>query len=112
MIGIIGAMSEEVANLKAAMSEVNVYNAAGMDFYQGTLNSREVVVVRSGIGKVTAAVCSQILADRFHVKVIINTGIAGSLRNEINIGDIVLSEDTLQHDMDCLLYTSPSPRDP
>ncbi len=100
MIGIIGAMSEEVANLKAAMSEVNVYNAAGMDFYQGTLNSREVVVVRSGIGKVNAAVCSQILADRFHVKVIINTGIAGSLRNEINIGDIVLSEDTLQHDMD------------
>ena len=100
MIGIIGAMSEEVANLKAAMSDVNVYNAAGMDFYQGTLNSREVVVVRSGIGKVNAAVCSQILADRFHVKVIINTGIAGSLRNEINIGDIVLSEDTLQHDMD------------
>ena len=100
MIGIIGAMSEEVANLKAAMSEVNVYNAAGMDFYQGTLNSREVVVVRSGIGKVNAAVCSQILADRFHVKVIINTGIAGSLRNEINIGDIVISTEALQHDMD------------
>lgn len=100
MLGIIGAMSQEVANLKEEMSDVTVTTAAGMDFYQGTIGGKEVVIVRSGIGKVNAAICSQILADRYHVSGIINTGIAGSLRNEINIGDIVLSEDTLQHDMD------------
>lgn len=100
MLGIIGAMSQEVANLKAAMSDVTVSRIAAMDFYQGIINGRDVVVVRSGIGKVNAAVCSQILADRYHVTGIINTGIAGSLRSEINIGDIVLSKDTLQHDMD------------
>lgn len=100
MLGIIGAMSEEVANLKDCMENVSISTAAGMDFYQGTLGGKDVVIVRSGIGKVNAAVCSQILADRYHVTGIINTGIAGSLRNEINIGDIVLSKDTLQHDMD------------
>lgn len=100
MLGIIGAMSEEVANLKAKMQDVTISETAGMEFYQGMLYGKDVVVVRSGIGKVNAAVCSQILVDKYHVTGIINTGIAGSLRSEINIGDIVLSKDTLQHDMD------------
>lgn len=107
MLGIIGAMSQEVANLKEAMSGVTVQRAAGMDFYQGKLKGKEVVVVRSGIGKVNAAVCSQILVDRYQVTAIINTGIAGSLRSEINIGDIVLSKDTLQHDMDAVGFGYP-----
>ena len=71
-----------------------------MEFYCGKVNNKEVVVVRSGIGKVNAAVCSQILVDKFGVDAIVNTGIAGSLRAEINIGDIVLSSDSVQHDMD------------
>lgn len=100
MLGIIGAMAEEVANLKAQMENVKIHTAAKMDFYEGRLKGNDVVVVRSGIGKVNAAVCSQILVDRYYVTGIINTGIAGSLRNQINIGDIVLSKDTLQHDMD------------
>ena len=100
MIGIIGAMDEEVAKLKEKMDNITVETRAAMDFYCGTLNGKEAVVVRSGIGKVNAAVCSQILADTYQVKAIINTGIAGSLRNEINIGDVVLSTDTVQHDMD------------
>ena len=107
MLGIIGAMSQEVENLKEAMSEVTVENRAGMEFCQGRLKGRDVVVVRSGIGKVNAAICSQILVDRYHVTAIINTGIAGSLRNEINIGDIVLSKDTLQHDMDATGFGYP-----
>ncbi len=107
MLGIIGAMSEEVANLKDCMENVSISAAAGMDFYQGTLGGKDVVIVRSGIGKVNAAVCSQILADRYHVTGIINTGIAGSLRNEINIGDIVLSKDALQHDMDATGFGYP-----
>jgi adenosylhomocysteine nucleosidase len=107
MLGIIGAMTEEVANLKEQMENVEIQTAAKMDFYKGKLKGKDVVVVRSGIGKVNAAVCSQILADRYHVDGIINTGIAGSLRNEINIGDIVLSEDTLQHDMDATGFGHP-----
>lgn len=107
MIGIIGAMSQEVAKLKDVMSGVEVENAAGMEFFKGTISGREIVVVRSGIGKVNAAICSQVLADRYQVRAIINTGIAGSLRNEINIGDIVLSEDTLQHDMDATGFGYP-----
>ena len=56
--------------------------------------------MRSGIGKVNAGICAQILADVFSVDAIINTGIAGSLNKNINIGDIVLSTDVVQHDMD------------
>lgn len=100
MLGIIGAMEVEVKELREMMEDPQVQTVAGMTFYQGTIKGKEVVVVRSGIGKVNAGLCSQILADRYHVDGIINTGIAGSLRNEINIGDIVLSTVAVQHDMD------------
>jgi adenosylhomocysteine nucleosidase len=99
-IGVIGAMDEEVSQIKAKMTEVQVIKKAGMEFNSGLLLAREVIVVRSGIGKVNAAVCTQILIDDFHVNIVINTGIAGSLKSEINIGDMVLSTDALQHDLD------------
>ena len=99
-IGIIGAMEEEVAALKEKMEQVQVIRKASMEFSQGSLEGKQVVVVRSGIGKVNAAVCTQILIDDFKVDRVINTGIAGSLRKEINIGDIVLSTDVLHHDVD------------
>ncbi len=107
MLGIIGAMDEEVAKLKEHMTDVEVTTKASMDFYKGNLNSKEVVVVRSGIGKVNAAICTQILVDDFKVSAVINTGIAGSLRNEINIGDIVLSTDALEHDMEATAFGYP-----
>ena len=97
-IGIIGAMEVEVAILKEKMEDVRIIKKASMDFYEGILAGKKVVVVRSGIGKVNAGICAQILADVFSVDAIINTGIAGSLN--INIGDIVLSTDVVQHDMD------------
>ena len=100
IIGIIGAMEEEVAILKGKMSEVTVLEKAGMEFFKGILGGQQVVIVRSGIGKVNAGICTQILADVFQVNAVINTGIAGSLKAEINIGDIVLSTDTMQHDVD------------
>ena len=100
IIGIIGAMEEEVAILKQKMSEVTVLEKAGMEFFKGILGGQQVVIVRSGIGKVNAGICTQILADVFQVNAVINTGIAGSLKAEINIGDIVLSTDTMQHDVD------------
>ena len=99
-IGIIGAMEVEVAILKEKMEDVQIIKKASMDFYEGILAGKKVVVVRSGIGKVNAGICAQILADVFSVDAIINTGIAGSLNKNINIGDIVLSTDVVQHDMD------------
>ena len=108
MLGIIGAMDEEVLEIKNALTDVSVETVTGMDFYRGKVNGKEVVVVRSGIGKVNAAVCSQVLVDRFGVEAIVNTGIAGSLRAEINIGDIVLSTDSVQHDMDATGFGYPA----
>ena len=99
-LGIIGAMEIEVASLKEHLTYSTVTSAAGMDFNEGILGSTPVVVVRSGIGKVNAAICTQLLIDRFGVTHIINTGAAGSLNNEINIGDFVISTDVMYHDVD------------
>lgn len=100
MLGIIGAMDQEVELIKADMADVSVMVRAGMEFCQGKLGGKPVVVVKSGIGKVNAGMCAQILADVYAVDGIINTGVAGSLCADINIGDIVLSTDAVQHDMD------------
>lgn len=108
MLGIIGAMSQEVEALKHVMEDAEIRTRAGMDFYRGAIRGRKVTVVRSGIGKVNAAVCCQILADCYGADAVINTGIAGSLRPEIRIGDIVLSEDALQHDMDATGFGYPA----
>ena len=104
VIGIIGAMDEEVIKLKDCLTDVTIKNIASMEFFEGKLSDKDVVVVRSGIGEVNAAICAQILADIYHVDAIINTGIAGSLNADINIGDIVLSEDALQHDVDAVAF--------
>ena len=95
MIGIIGAMEEEVSQLIEAMEEKEKVTCAGMDFYCGKLKDKEVVIVQSGIGKVNMALCTQILADRFDVKAVINTGVAGGLYKDIEIGDIVISKDAV-----------------
>lgn len=100
MIGIIGAMEQEVSQVVAAMTNVSVSEIAGMKFNKGKFCNKDVIVVKSGIGKVNAAICAEILVACFNVDKIINTGIAGSLKNEINIGDVVLSTDALQHDVD------------
>lgn len=107
MIGIIGAMEEEVTQLKEAMVTEEVVEYASMIFCKGTLGDQKIVVVKSGIGKVNAAVCAQILVDRFGVDTLINTGIAGSLDAAINIGDMVISTDSVQHDMDASIFGDP-----
>ena len=107
MIGIIGAMDEEVAALKEKMEVEKVTDRASMQFVAGKLEGKEVTVVRSGIGKVNAAVCAQILASEFHVDTLINTGIAGSLDAKIDIGDMVISTDALHHDMDATAFGYP-----
>ena len=104
MIGIIGAMEEEVAALKEDMIVEETVEQASMMFCKGQLCGKDVVVVRSGIGKVNAGICAQILVDRFHVDTLINTGIAGSLDARIDIGDLVISTDALHHDMDAVNF--------
>lgn len=99
-IGIIGAMPEEVSQLIEQMQDAEKTTIAAMDFYDGTLWGKRAVVVKSGIGKVNMAACTQILSSIYKVDALINTGVAGGLYAPINIGDIVLSKDTLQHDMD------------
>lgn len=107
MIGIIGAMDEEVSQIVEVMELTETYERASMKFMKGKLNDKDVVIVRSGIGKVNAAVCAQLLVDRFNVNYIINTGIAGSLKADINIGDVVLSSDVLHHDVDATGFGYP-----
>ena len=98
--GIIGAMDEEVNSLKEALDEKAISTVAGMEFCEGKLDGADVVVVKCSVGKVNAAACTQILIDRFGVDRIINTGVAGSLDAAIDIGDIVVSTEAVQHDMD------------
>ena len=74
LIGIIGAMEVEVASLKEMMTDVTIRTKASMEFNHGYLNGKEVVVVRSGIGKVNAGICTQILVDDYGVDCVINTG--------------------------------------
>lgn len=106
-IGIIGAMEEEVSILKETMEIQETVEYAGMTFCKGKLCERDVVIVRSGIGKVNAAICAQVLVDKFQVKVLLNTGIAGSLDAAIDIGDMVISTDLVEHDMDASIFGDP-----
>lgn len=103
-IGIIGAMEVEVESLKSEMNVKNTVKKASMEFFEGTIGSTEVVVVRSGICKVNAGICVQILADTFGVTHVLNTGAAGSLDAKINIGDIVLSTDACYHDVNATVF--------
>ncbi|WP_314774857.1 5'-methylthioadenosine/adenosylhomocysteine nucleosidase [Lancefieldella rimae] len=99
-VGIIGAMKEEVALLVRTMSSERVISVAGRNFYEGSIGDTAVVVVQSGIGKVNAALCTQILVDRFEIDCVINTGIAGLLVDDLIVGDVVVSSDCVQHDID------------
>ena len=103
-IGIIGAMEVEVEALKSEMNVKSVVTKASMEFCEGTIGNTEVVIVRSGVAKVNAGICVQILVDLFNVTHIINTGVAGSLDARINIGDIVLSTDACYHDVDATVF--------
>lgn len=97
-IGIIGAMETEVAALKEAMETGKAEVISDMTFHEGLLHGREVVVVQCGVGKVNAAICTQTLIREFGATHIINTGVAGSLNNQIDIGDFVICVDAVQHD--------------
>lgn len=99
-IGIIGAMEDEVTLLKEMASNKKTTVVSGMEFIEGTIGGNNVVIVQCGMGKVNAGICAEVLITKFNATSIINTGCAGSLDNDIDIGDFVVSTDAVQHDYD------------
>ena len=106
-LGIIGAMEQEVEALLARMEEKSESEKAGSRFYDGMLEGLPVTVVQCGVGKVNAALCTQILCDCFGVTHLVNTGIAGSLCADLDIGDLVVSQDAMYHDVDAVAFGYP-----
>ncbi|MEW9093667.1 MAG: 5'-methylthioadenosine/adenosylhomocysteine nucleosidase [Clostridiaceae bacterium] len=103
-IGIIGAMIEEVEPLLKDLKLERKLVKAGMEFNHGELWSNKVVIVKSGIGKVNAAVCTQILIDDFNVDAVINVGVAGGVGDDVYPGDVIIAENLVQHDMDSTAF--------
>ncbi|WP_163653003.1 5'-methylthioadenosine/adenosylhomocysteine nucleosidase [Listeria sp. PSOL-1] len=103
-IGIIGAMKEEITFLKAEMEEVVESQIANVKFYDGKLCGKSVVLLESGIGKVNAAISTTLLMDHFSPEVIINTGSAGGVSKELNIGDVIISDKVVHGDVDATAF--------
>lgn len=100
-LGIIGAMKVEVDLVLAELTGIKTKTVSGIDFYEGALNDLPVVVAQCGVGKVNAAICAEIMCSIYGVTHLVNTGIAGSLCADLDIGDFVISENTMYHDFDC-----------
>lgn len=99
-IGIIGAMEVEVNYLKTLLgNEIKNTEAGSLNFMEGKIHGTDVVLVRSGVGKVNAALCAQRLIIQFGCTHVINTGIAGAMANELGVLDFVVSTEAVHHDM-------------
>ncbi|MBO7251939.1 MAG: 5'-methylthioadenosine/adenosylhomocysteine nucleosidase [Oscillospiraceae bacterium] len=106
-LGIIGAMTEEIETLVERLENKQESRRTGSTFYEGKLAGLDVVIVQCGVGKVNAAMCAQTLCDVFCVTHLVNTGIAGSLCAQLDIGDLVVSQDAMYHDMDAVHFGYP-----
>ena len=107
MIGIIGAMEEEVAAIKEYMHITDTKNILDCIFYQGMIENKEVVLLQGGVGKVNAAICTTLLLTNYQIDMVINIGSAGGLCLKQEVGDIVISNEVCQYDFDklnCILY--------
>jgi adenosylhomocysteine nucleosidase len=99
-IGVIGAMKEEIEQFLQHMQQVNETKKANVTFREGDLHGKRIVLCKSGVGKVNAAVTTQVLIDAYHVEAIIFTGVAGAVDPRLDVGDIVVSSECMHHDMD------------
>ena len=108
MIGIIGAMDIEIDGLRAGLAQAVQYTIGGISFYTGLLGSHEVVLAKSGVGKVFAAMCAQTMILHFHPEYIINTGVAGALAEDLHIANLVIGTAAVQHDMDTSALGDPA----
>ncbi|SFL79706.1 adenosylhomocysteine nucleosidase [Gracilibacillus orientalis] len=104
MIGIIGAMDEEVELLKEKMDITETERIANSDLFVGKLEGKEVVLLKSGIGKVNAAIATTILLERYQPGFVINTGSAGGFHNDLEVGDIVISTEVVHNDVDVTAF--------
>ncbi|MBO5413136.1 MAG: 5'-methylthioadenosine/adenosylhomocysteine nucleosidase [Clostridia bacterium] len=104
MIGIIVAEVEEMEAVKEIMENVNSIDIYDLKIYTGKINNKDFLLVRSGVGKVNAARVAQIITDNFDLSYVINVGSAGSLNEDLKIGDIVLGETLVQHDFDVTAF--------
>ena len=100
MIGIIGAMEVEIQGLRAMLKQPQSTTLSGIEFVTGSLEETPVVLAVCGVGKVFAALCAQTMILHFGAEKVINTGVAGTLCRELGIGDVAISSDVVQHDMD------------
>lgn len=100
MIGIIGALYEEVAALKSMARQTQQQTISGVTYIIGKIAGQDCVIAQCGIGKVNAAVCAQTMILRFAPDAVINCGIAGALRHGLQVGDIVIGKDVVEYDMD------------
>ncbi|RLQ98137.1 5'-methylthioadenosine/S-adenosylhomocysteine nucleosidase [Falsibacillus albus] len=103
-VAIIGAMEEEVALLRNEITDPAVETAAGCEYTTGKMNGVDVVLLRSGIGKVNAAMSTAVLLERFKPDAVINTGSAGGLNPDLNVGDVVISTEVRHHDVDVTAF--------
>lgn len=99
-IAIIGAMEEEVALLRDQLQNATTECHAKFEYYLGQIEGLDIVLLRSGIGKVNAAVSTALLLDRYQPDYVINTGSAGGFHPDLNVGDIVISSGVCHHDVD------------
>lgn len=103
-IAIIAAMDEEIESIEKLMLDISVKEIYDLQFIEGKINKKEVVLVKCGVGKVNAARTTQILIHNFDVEYVINVGTAGSLNEKIEIGDLVIGEKLLQHDFNITAF--------
>jgi len=103
-IGIIGAMEQEVEILREQLENVTTFTRAGCEYYSGTLAGHDVILSKSGIGKVAAAVATTLLLEHYKPDYIINTGSAGGYDKALKVGDVVISSEVRHHDVDLTVF--------
>ena len=100
MLGIISAMNVELESIKELMVDINEKSISNINFYQGKINNKEVVIAVCGIGKVFAAICAQTMILNYEVDSILNVGVGGSLSEKLDVASVAISSSLVQHDMD------------
>lgn len=103
-IAVIGAMEQEVELLRNALDDSNIETIANSEYTTGTYQGKEVVLLKSGIGKVNAAMSTTILLEKFNPDVVINTGSAGGFDEALEVGAIVISDEVRHHDCDVTAF--------
>lgn len=103
-IGIIGAMSEEVLELKNLLQDIKEEKIGNLTFFKGKMYEKSIILLETGIGKVNAAIGATLMAKYYNVDSIIFTGVAGGVNEELNLGDVVISTDLIQHDVDVTTF--------